>query len=326
MTHKIIAPKLNIPWEEKPKNCPFPIWRYSKNPVINRNPIQDVSRVFNSALVPFNGEFVGVFRGDTFTTIPSLFVGRSKDGINFEFEKDPIQILDKDGKDMKFDYAYDPRLIEIEGEFFVTFCTHFHGPTLCVAKTIDFKKFEFVSLPLLPYNRNGVFFPRKINGDYVLLSRPSDTGHTPFGDIFLSRSKNMIDYGRHGFVLEHGWEWWCGTKVGAGCNPIETDLGWLLFIHGTTTTCSGFVYSLGAVILDKDNPEKVLYRCSKFLLTPEMPYETTGFVPNVIFPTSALVDGETGRIAIYAGAADTYVELLFTDIDTVLDYIIRNSR
>ena len=326
MTHKIIAPKLNIPWEEKPKNCPFPIWRYSKNPVINRNPIQDVSRVFNSALVPFNGEFVGVFRGDTFTTIPSLFVGRSKDGIHFEFEEKPIEILDENGNVMKFNYSYDPRLIEIEGAYYVTFCTDFHGPTLCVAKTLDFKTFKFVSLPFLPFNRNGVFFPKKINGDYVLLSRPSDNGHTPFGDIYLSRSKNMIDFGRHSFVLRSGYEWWCGTKVGAGCNPIETDVGWLLFIHGATTTCSGLVYSLGAVILDKENPEKVLYRCSPYLLTPEVPDEVSGFVPNVLFATSALVDGETGRIAIYAGAADTHVELLFTDIDTVVDYIIKNAR
>ena len=80
------------------------------------------------------------------------------------------------------------------------------------------------------------------------------------------------------------------------------------------------------MILDKDDPSKVLYRCSPYLLTPEEDYETSGFVPNVCFPTCALADSETGRIAIYAGAADTYVELLFTDIDTVLDYIVKNSR
>lgn len=326
MKHKIIAPRLNIPWEDKPQNCPTPIWRYSKNPVIKRNPIPNVSRVFNSALVPFGDGFIGVFRGDTFTTIPFLYVGRSKDGINFEFEDKPIEILDVNDKPMKFDYAYDPRVIEIEGEYFITFCTHFNGAALCVIKTKDFKKFHFVSLPFLPFNRNGVFFPKKINGDYLLLSRPSDNGHTPFGDIFLSRSKDMVDWGRHSHIIDSGWEWWCGLKVGAGCNPIETDLGWLLFIHGATRTCSGYVYSMGAIILDKEDPSKVLYRCSPYLLTPEVEFETNGFVPNVLFPTCALCDGETGRIAIYAGAADTYTELLFTDIDTVLDYIVKNAR
>lgn len=326
MNHKILTPKLNIPWQDRPENCPTPIWRFSGNPVIKRNPIPNVSRVFNSALVPFGDGFIGVFRGDTFTTIPFLFVGRSKDGINFEFDEKPIDILDENGEVIKFDYAYDPRVIEIEGMYYVTFCTQFYGPTLAVIKTSDFKTFHFVSRPVLPYNRNGVFFPRRINGDYLLLTRPSDNGHTAFGDIFLSRSKDMVDYGRHSHIISPGWEWWCGTKVGAGCNPIETDLGWLVFIHGVTQTCSGFVYSIGALILDRDNPDKVLHRCSPYLLTPETEFETSGFVPNVLFPTCALCDGETGRIAIYAGAADTYTELLFTDIDTVLDYILKNSR
>ena len=227
MKNKIIGPKMNIPWEEKPANCSSPIWRYSKNPIIKRNPIKDVARVFNSAVLPFENGFVGVFRGDTFTTIPFLFLGRSKDGIHFKFEEKPIEIFDEKGNLMKFDYCYDPRLIEIEGTYYVSFCTHMFGPTVAVVKTHDFKKFEFVSIPVLPCNRNGVFFPRRINGDYLLLSRPSDLGHTPFGDIFLSRSKDMIDWGRHAHIMSPGYEWWCGTKVGAGCNPIETNLGWL---------------------------------------------------------------------------------------------------
>ena len=326
MKNKIIGPKMNIPWEDRPKDCPSPLWRYSKNPIIDRNPIKGVSRIFNSALLPYEDGYIGVFRGDTFTTIPYLYLGRSKDGIHFEFDEKPIEIFDENGNLMKFDYAYDPRLIEIEGTYYVSFCTHMHGPTVAVIKTNDFKKFTFVSIPLLPFNRNGVFFPRRINGDYLLLSRPSDNGHTPFGDIFLSRSKDMIDWGRHSHIMEAGYEWWCGLKVGAGCNPIETNLGWLCFVHGTTRTCNGYVYSIGAIILDRDDPSKVLYRCSPYLLTPEMEYETNGFVPNVCFPTCALADSETGRIAIYAGAADTYVELLFTDIDTVLDYIMKNSR
>ena len=326
MKNKIIGPKINIPWEDRSKDSISPIWRYSQNPIIKRNPIKDVARVFNSAVLPYKDGYIGVFRGDTFTTIPFLFLGRSKDGIHFEFDEKPIEIFDEKGNLMKFDYCYDPRLIEIEETYFVSFCTHMYGPTVAVIKTNDFKKFTFVSIPLLPFNRNGVFFPRRINGDYLLLSRPSDNGHTAFGDIFLSRSKDMIDWGRHSHILEAGYEWWCGTKVGAGCNPIETNLGWLCFIHGTTKTCNGFVYSIGAMILDRDDPSKVLYRCSPYLLTPEEDYETNGFVPNVCFPTCALADSETGRICIYAGAADTYVELLFTDIDTVLDYIVKNAR
>ena len=82
---------------------------------------------------------------------------------------------------------------------------------------------------------------------------------------------------------------------------------------------------MGAAILDIDEPSRVLYRCENHLLTPEEPYETTGFVPNVVFPCATLQDGETGRIAIYYGAADTNVGLAFTTADDVVTYIKEHS-
>ena len=92
-----------------------------------------------------------------------------------------------------------------------------------------------------------------------------------------------------------------------------------------TGTCNGYVYSIGGAILDIDNPSVVKYRCENFLLTPEEWYEERGFVPNVTFPCATMQDAETGRIAIYYGAADTYVGLAFTDVDTVVDYIKVND-
>lgn len=327
MKHKIIAKELaNIPFQEKPKDCTSPIWRYSSNPIIQMNPFPRASRVFNSAVVSFKGEFVGVFRADTKTGVPYLFLGHSKDGIHFEFVEEPIKFFDNKGNEVKIEYAYDPRVIEIEGIYYVVFCTSLHGPTLGIAKTKDFKYFEMVDNPFLPFNRNGVLFPRKINGEFAMLSRPSDSGHTMFGDIFISYSKDMEYWGHHKHVMEKGYEWWCGTKIGAGPVPIETDMGWLMFFHGANLTCSGLVYSIGAAILDKDDPSKVLHRCADFLLAPEKAYETSGYVPNVLFPVSCLTDAKTGRIAIYAGGADTVTELLFTDIDTVIDYILKNER
>ena len=102
--------------------------------------------------------------------------------------------------------------------------------------------------------------------------------------------------------------------------------GWLLFYHGVTGTCSGFVYSIGGAILDRDEPSKVLYRCGNFLLTPEMWYEERGFVPNVCFPCATLQDKDTGRIAIYYGCADSYVGLAFTTVDEVVSYIKEHSQ
>ena len=80
-----------------------------------------------------------------------------------------------------------------------------------------------------------------------------------------------------------------------------------------------------AAVLDLDEPSRVKYRCENFLLTPEEWYEERGFVPNVCFPCAALADADTGRIAIYYGAADTYLGLAFTEIDPLMDYIRAHS-
>ena len=95
----------------------------------------------------------------------------------------------------------------------------------------------------------------------------------------------------------------------------------MLFYHAVTGTCSGFVYSIGAALLDLEDPSKVLHRCKNFILTPEMEYEERGFVANVVFPVAALTDAPTGRIALYYGAADTYTALAFTTVEETINYI-----
>jgi beta-1,4-mannooligosaccharide/beta-1,4-mannosyl-N-acetylglucosamine phosphorylase len=123
-----------------------------------------------------------------------------------------------------------------------------------------------------------------------------------------------------------GKNWWQATKIGAGPVPIETREGWLLLYHGVTTTCNGFVYSMGAALLDLDEPSRVLYRTRDYILTPEKDYETVGFVPNVVFPCATLFDADTGRIAIYYGAADTYTAIAFTQIDELVAFVKSNSE
>lgn len=316
----------NLPFEECPEGCTAPVWRYSKNPILGRNPQGSLARVFNSALVPFGEGFIGVFRAEDRSGIPHLYLGRSEDGIKIVLESKPIAFQDEEGKEAFSHYQYDPRLVRIEDAYYITWCDDFYGPALAIAKTTDFKKFVKFNHPYLPFNRNGVLFPRKIEGKYVMLSRPSDSGHTAFGDIFLSRSPDLRYWGDCAHVMERGWEWWNLTKIGAGCNPIETAEGWLLIFHGVTNTCNGFVYSFGGALLDLKDPSKVLYRCADYFLTPEEPYETTGFVPNVCFPTSALVDQKSGRMAIYYGTADTCTALCFSTVDRLVDYIKKHAR
>ncbi len=312
----------NIPWQAKPKGCSDVVWRYSKNPVIGKRAIKDSSRIFNSAIIPYKNGFVGVFRADHRNGYPNLHLGRSKDGIKWDIDNDIITFLQEDGAPaVPILYGYDPRLVELEGEYYITWCNHFHGPTIGIAKTKDFKTFIQLENAFLPFNRNGVLFPRKINGNYVMLNRPSDNGHTPFGDIYLSQSPDMTFWGKHRLVMPTTHYWWKNVKLGAGPIPIETTEGWLLIYHGVCATCSGFIYSTGAALLDIDDPSRVIVDCENYILTPEEPYETTGFVANVTFPCATLQDAATGRLAIFYGAADTYCALAFAQVDELIDYI-----
>lgn len=324
---KMIAPAVkNVPWQEKPEGLTgAPIWRYTENPIIDRNPVKDVARIFNSAVMPYEDGFIGVFRGEQTNGIPYIYMGRSADAIHWNFDEEKIPFVDEEGKPFMPLYAYDPRLVKVEDTYYIIWCQDFYGAAIGMAKTQDFKTFTRLENPFIPYNRNAVLFPRKVNGKFMLLSRPSDSGHTPFGDIFLSESPDMVYWGRHRHVMSKGSEWWESVKIGGGAAPIETSEGWLLFYHGVSSTCNGFVYSIGGAILDLENPSIVKYRCEKYLLTPEASYEERGFVPNVVFPCATIHDPESGKIAIYYGAADSVVGLAFTNFNEIMDYIKENS-
>lgn len=316
----------NIPWQDKPADHKgAPVWRYTENPVIGRNPAPGVARIFNSAALPYEGGFIAVLRGEQTNGIPYIYMGRSKDGIHWEIEPEKIQFRDEEGNPFMPHYAYDPRLVKIDSTYYMMWCGDFYGAAIHLAKTEDFKTFTRLENPFIPFNRNAVLFPRKVGGNYLMLSRPSDSGHTPFGDIFLSESPDLCYWGKHRHVMARSNEWWEGVKIGGGAAPIETNEGWLMFYHGVSSTCNGFVYSFGGAILDIDCPSKVKYRCETYLLTPEEWYEERGFVPNVVFPCATLQDRDTGRIAIYYGAADTYVGLCFTQADEVVEYIKAHS-
>lgn len=322
---KIIGPALaNMPWEDKPAGEKEPIWRYSGNPIIGRHGNQRSNSVFNSAVVPFRGGFAGVFRCDSRSISMDLFAGRSQDGLHWEIDDEPIHFIGADSEIAVNEYRYDARITPMEGKYYITWCNGYHGPTIGVAWTEDFKAFHQLENAFLPFNRNGVLFPRKIGGMYMMMSRPSDNGHTPFGDIYVSQSPDLEFWGRHRYMMgtvKGNESVWQSTKIGPGPTPIETDEGWLLIYHGVITTCNGFVYRMGAALLDLDEPWRVKYRSKDYLLAPWELYECVGDVPNVVFPCAALTDSATGRIAIYYGCADTVTGIAFTTVDELLRFV-----
>ncbi len=327
MSLKIFGEKSlpNIPWQERPAGSSEIIWRYENNPVIPRNLIPTSNSIFNSAVVPFEGKFAGVFRCDDKQRNMRIHVGFSDDGINWKINPERIVWQCDDPEVGEFQYAYDPRVAFIEDRYYITWCNGYnHKPTIGVGYTFDFKTFHQLENAFLPFNRNGVMFPRKINGNYAMLSRPSDSGHTPFGDIFYSESPDMTYWGKHRHVMSpfKGWE---STKIGAGPIPIETSEGWLMFYHGVLNSCNGFVYSFSAALLDIDKPWKVKARCSEYMISPQTIYECVGDVQNVAFPCASLCDADTGRIAIYYGCADTVTGLCFCNAEEVVDYVKKHS-
>lgn len=118
----------------------------------------------------------------------------------------------------------------------------------------------------------------------------------------------------------HNECYWERIKIGVGPTPIKTEEGWLLIYHGVQSTCNGYTYSMGVAWLDLENPSIVKYRANRYLLAPEENYEITGFIPNCIFPCSALTDSN-GRINIYYGVADTNMAVAHTTVDKLLAFV-----
>jgi beta-1,4-mannooligosaccharide/beta-1,4-mannosyl-N-acetylglucosamine phosphorylase len=298
-----------MPWEDRASGSDRLLWRSSLNPIIPRDLLPRSNSIFNSAVVPFEGGFAGVFRVDEMSRTMNIHAGRSADGVHWDIDPEPIVFEPADERVREiqetFVHAYDPRVTWLEDRWYVTWCNGYTGPTIGIAWTLDFRTFTQLDNAYLPFNRNGVLFPRRIGDHYAMLSRPSDNGHTPFGDIFYSESPDLTHWGRHRHVMAPIDWTWQSTKIGAGPTPIETAEGWLLFYHGVLTSCNGFVYSMGAALLDIDEPWKVIGRSHDYLLSPQVQYEQVGDVQNVVFPCAALVDDATDRVTIYYGAADT---------------------
>ncbi|MCL4115748.1 UNVERIFIED_CONTAM: hypothetical protein GTU68_044621 [Idotea baltica] len=318
--------QISIPWEERPVESIEVIWRSSANPIIDRYHIPTSNSIFNSAVVRYKDGFAGVFRCDDRNVRMNIHAGFSVDGSTWDIEEAPISMKSGNTDLIHSDYRYDPRVTFIEDRYWVTWCNGYHGPTIGIAYTFDFKSFHQCENAFLPYNRNGVLFPDKIGGRYAMLSRPSDNGHTAFGDIFISYSPDMIHWGGHRHVFgttpfeDSAWQ---SLKVGAGSVPILIDEGWLILYHGVIKTCNGFRYAMGGAILDKEDPSIVVVRGGAYLLGPNAPYELAGDVPNVIFPCAALVEDD--KIAVYYGAADTSVCLGFGYISEIVKYLKSNA-
>jgi predicted GH43/DUF377 family glycosyl hydrolase len=200
----------------------------------------------------------------------------------------------------------DPRITPLDGRFYFTYvAVSRHGPATALASTTDFHTFERHGVAFCPENKDVVLFPERIGGTYAALHRP--VCGTPFTrpEMWVARSPNLIHWGAHAPLRVCGRECQSG-RVGAGPPPIRIPGGWLAIYHGNRhPTRPGQVgaYYGGALLLDSDNPARVLRRTDEPFFRPEADFEIAGFVPNVVFPTGVVQDGNA--LLVYYGAADS---------------------
>ena len=135
----------NLPWEDKPSDCKDVIWRSKNNPIITRDFIKNSNSIFNSAVVPFEGGFRGVFRSDDTTRRQTLHAGKSSDGIHWEIADEPIRFSCSIDEIKEFCYGYDPRVCKIEDKYYVILKTLYTGKYVD-AKMLKLYEHEFESI------------------------------------------------------------------------------------------------------------------------------------------------------------------------------------
>lgn len=326
-----------IPTTIGPLKSSSVIHRHPANPILTPKDVPyGPAMVFNAGVTKYEGRYVMVFRNDygdeeQQTILPhsttNLGLAFSSDGIHWEVQPEPCWSWN----DEEVIRVYDPRITVIEGKCHLCFAVDTrHGLRGGIAVTDDFHTFDVQSLSL-PDNRNMVLFPERIGGKYVRLERPfpvySRGGIDRF-DMWLSDSPDLRYWGNSQLVLAVEQVPFANDKIGPGAPPIRTEKGWLTTFHAVDLDPNrgknGWEaswkkrYTAGIMLLDLENPSRILGMSSSPLLAPEAPYETDGgFRNHVIFPGGMILE-PSGEVKMYYGAADTVECLATADVDDLV--------
>jgi len=287
--------------------------RHPDNPLISVADMPGYMSVFNPAPAICAGQTVLLL-----SMIPfkqrcggETHVARSDDGLEFAVEDEPLFTLgDLPAPYDKMNWhVIDNRVTPIDDAFYIATPVlsdqGYMGPCTVLGRTRDFKEYQALGIIDYPVVRGSSLFPERIDGKYYKLIRPG-AGTGARGEIWISSSPDLLHWGDCRPLLKPGYAFWNMQKIGP-TPPIRTPEGWLTVIHGVTTPCDGSHYYVGAVLLDLDQPWKILGKTYSYLLAPEKPYERRGHVDNVVFPCGVLADREKDELRLYYGAADTCV-------------------
>ncbi len=253
---------------------------------------------------------------DYLSSISHLRLARSRDGLHFTVDEQPAL----SAGDAYDNYGVeDARITKLGETYYINYTSvsPTAGVTTSLVSTQDFRSFQRHGVIFPPDNKDVTIFPARINDRYYALHRPT-SGVFGRHNIWIAESPDLLCWGRHRLLLETRAGMWDGGRVGGGGIPLLTDDGWLEIFHGADAQSR---YALGAVLLDRDEPWKVLARSKEPLMVPEEDYELHGVFSNVVFTCGTLCEKgvllDDQVVRIWYGAADTvmaYAEIKLQDV------------
>jgi predicted GH43/DUF377 family glycosyl hydrolase len=299
--------------------------RYAGNPILSAADIPyRANTVFNAAAAAIDGESILLMRVEDLRGISHLTVARSDDGrTGWRIDPEPTLMPDPDHHPEEVWGIEDPRVTWLpEREEWAVAYTAFsrRGPLVSLATTHDFRHFHRLGPAMPPEDKDAALFPRRIDGRWALIHRPTPLAGP--AHIWLAFSPDLRHWGDHTLLLPaREGAWWDAGKIGLGPPPLETPEGWLMLYHGVRSTASGSLYRAGLVLLDLEDPRRVLHRTEEWVFGPSEPYEQTGDVGGVVFPCGWIHDPATDELRIYYGAADSAIALATATLSDLVAYV-----
>ncbi len=286
--------------------------RYDKNPVIApTSNWWENKAVFNAAAVRTNGKVHLLYRAQGDDDVSRFGHATTENGLDIS-HRDPEPNYESVGDELERLGVEDPRITKIEDRYYITYtgvslypCSEARPspfksvPWRCrvgLLSTKDFKTYQKHGC-ILPDmdNKDVVLFPEKVNGKYIMM-------HRTFPNMWIAYSEDLVNWHDHKLLMRVQPGAWDCDRIGAGAPPIKTDRGWLEIYHGVDHRRN---YRLGAMLLDLDDPSKVLGRSTEPLLGPETDYEKYGLVPNVVFSCGVVEMND--QYYVYYGGADKVI-------------------
>lgn len=296
--------------------------RAATNPILDAGAVPyPVNAVFNPGAARIGDETILLARIEDLRGISHLHVARSHDGeSDWRFDPEPLLRSDADNYPEEIWGCEDPRLTWLaeREEWSIAYTAYSRrGPLVSLAMSKDFTEVRRLGPAMPPEDKDAALFPRRFGGRWAMIHRPSPLRGG--AHMWLSFSPDLRHWGDHTLLLEaRDGAWWDAGKIGLGPPPLETREGWLVMYHGVHSTADGPIYRAGLALLDLEDPRRVLHRTDEWVLGPATPYEVTGDVGRVVFPTGWTTDEPNDRLLVYYGAADSVVGVAIAPLSEVV--------